>query len=29
MCTKAAVALAFPLWNDRFAIYSYVIIDTD
>ena len=22
MCTKAAVALAFPLWNDRFAIYS-------
>ena len=29
MCTKAAVALAFPLWNDRLAIYSYVIIDTD
>ena len=29
MCTKAAVALAFPLWIDRFAIYSYVIVDTD
>ena len=25
MCTKAAVALAFPLWNDRFANYTYVL----